>query len=109
MGGFNAWEPIFFYGKMPRGKRLGQDYIRVDTLNFSKGAEKDHPCPKPLKLIQILIDNFSNKMELIADPFMGSWTTARASMDLGRNFIGFEQIKEYCEIGEKRLKQQNLF
>lgn len=35
-------------------------------------------------------------------------TTARACMDLGRNFIGAELSEEYCEIGRNRLKQQVL-
>lgn len=37
-----------------------------------------------------------------------NWTTARACMDLGRNFIGAELSEEYCKIGESRLKQQVL-
>ena len=32
MGGYNAWEPIFIYGKPAKGKRLGQDYILQNTL-----------------------------------------------------------------------------
>ena len=46
MGGFNAWEPIFIYGKPVQGQRLGQDYIRQDTFNLKKGPERNHPCPK---------------------------------------------------------------
>lgn len=109
MGGFNAWEPIFIYGKIAKGKHLGQDYILRNTLNFSKGAEKNHPCPKPPLLWEVLIDKFSNEGDLILDPMMGSWTTAKVSKELRRNFIGFDIEKKYCEIGEKRLEQGSLF
>lgn len=109
MGGFNAWEPICFYGKMPKGKRLGQDYLLFNTLNFRKGAEKEHPCPKPLDLWQLLIDKFSEEEAVVLDPFMGSWTTAKAAKVLNRNFIGFELEEDYCKVGEERLRQENLF
>lgn len=68
-----------------------------------------HPTEKPLPLLQYLIQTYSNSGDLILDNCMGSWTTARACKDLSRNFIGFELEKKYCEIGEKRLQQQNLF
>lgn len=108
-GGYNAWEPIFIYGKIAKSKRLGQDYFLVNTLNFSKGVEKNHPCPKPPFLWGRLVDKFSNEGELVLDPMMGSWTTARVCKDLNRNFIGFELEEKYCQIGEKRLEQEVLF
>ena len=39
---------------------------------------------------------------------MGSGTTAVACKTLGRNFIGFETSKEYCNIANKRLEQSIL-
>ena len=101
MRGFNAWEPILIYGKPV--KRIGQDYIKINTLNFKKGPEREHPCPKVLKLWQWLINNFSNEGDLILDPFMGSGTTAVGSNQFSRNFIGFELNPEYVKIAEKRL------
>lgn len=103
MGGFNAWEPIFFYGKMPKGKKIGQDFHLCNTLNFSKGVEKNHPCPKPLQLIRWLIINFSLEGETIYDPFMGSGTTAVSAIKEGRNYIGSEINPEYIKIIESRI------
>ena len=105
MGGFNAWEPIFIYGKIPKGKRLGQDFILFNTLNLKKGIESLHPCPKPQRLWNILIDKFSEENEIILDPFLGSGTTSRGCKDLKRNFIGIEINPEYCKIAEERLAQ----
>lgn len=104
MGGFNAWEPIFVYGKMPKGKKIGQDYYLCNTLNFAKGIEADHPCPKPLKFMQWIVHNFSNEGELIYDPFMGSGTTAIAALKYKRNYLGSEINPAYCEMIEKRIK-----
>lgn len=109
MGGYNAWEPIFFYGKMPKGKRLGQDYILMNTLNFTKGPEKEHPCPKPLELMRLLVDTFSNEGESVLDPFAGSGTSLVAAKQLNRAYTGIEQVHQYVEIARKRLSQEMLF
>jgi len=103
MGGYNAWEPIMCYRGPTKGQRLGQDYIKVNTLNLTKGAEKNHPCPKVLGLIRYLIEKFSGPTDTILDPFLGSGTTAVACKELGRNFIGIEIEPKYCEIAERRL------
>lgn len=108
-GGFNAWEPIMLYGKMPKGKRLPQDYFLVNTMNFSRGPEKEHPCPKPPELIKILTEKFTNEGNTILDPFMGSGTTLVAAKYLNRNATGIEISEKYCEIARSRLSQEMLF
>lgn len=67
-----------------------------------------HPTPKPLNLIRRLIKNGSDEGDLILDAFMGSGTTAVGCKQLNRNFIGFEINKEYIDICNKRLNQNNL-
>ncbi len=109
MGGFNVWEPILVYGKAV--KRIGQDYWLYNTLNFHKGAEKDHPCPKPLHLVEKMVETFS-AIDVI-DPFMGSGTTGVACMNLGRKFIGIEIERKYFDIACERIdmaqRQKRLF
>ena len=100
-GGFNAWEPIFIYGKP--FKRLPQDYLLFNTLNLTKGPEREHPCSKPLSLWLYLLSLTEGQQVL--DPFMGSGTTLRAAKDLGRKAIGIEIEERYCEIAAKRLAQ----
>ena len=46
--------------------------------------------------------------DLVLDPFSGSGTTALASKQLNRKYIGFEKIPEYVDIANKRLQQKNL-
>lgn len=74
------------------------------------GGGNFHPTQKPTKLIKFCItlaDKYA-EIKTVYDPFMGSGTTARACKDLGRNFIGSEISKEYCDIAEQRLKQEVL-
>lgn len=72
-------------------------------------GENGHPCPKPLSVALMLVDNVSSPGETIIDPFMGSGTTLRAAKDLGRRAIGIEIEEKYCEIAVNRLAQDVLF
>lgn len=67
-----------------------------------------HPNEKPVDLIKRLVHAVATKESIVYDPFMGSGATARACKDLGHNYIGSEISKEYCDIAEKRLRQEVL-
>ena len=104
-GGFNVWEPILFYGKLPKGKRIPRDLWQYDALNFITEDWAKHPCPKPPALWKKLVDSVSVETDIILDPFLGSGTTLRAAKDLGRYAIGIEIEERYCEIAAKRMAQ----
>lgn len=90
-----------------QGKRISDVW---ETKRVAGNAHL-HQNQKPLDLIKRCIEKHSNLNNLVLDPFMGSWTTAQAASELDRNFIGSELSKDYCEIGEKRLRtvQKSLF
>ena len=69
---------------------------------------KEHPTQKPLSLMKYCVNNYSNKNDLILDPFLGSGTTAVAAKELGRRFIGIEIEPKYVEIANRRLQQEYL-
>jgi site-specific DNA-methyltransferase (adenine-specific) len=71
-----------------------------------KGIE--HPATFPYSLASGHIQSWSNKGDMILDPFMGSGTTLRAAKDLGRKAIGIELSERYCEIAVERLQQEVL-
>lgn len=71
-------------------------------------GKREHPTQKPLDLMRWCLENYSDPGMTILDPFLGSGTTAKACMELKRNFIGIEISPEYCAIAEQRLKQQVL-
>jgi len=62
----------------------------------------------PQKLAGEHIASWSNKGDIVLDPFMGSGTTAKAAQELGRHYIGFEINDEYVEICRKRTAQATL-
>ncbi len=65
----------------------------------------------PYRLIKL----FSYKGEYVLDPFMGSGTTLKVALDLGRNAVGYEidielidVVKEKLRINRSRLFDDNL-
>ena len=97
--GFNDWEPLLVYGKK-KGLQM-HDYFYCQPAPANNG----HPCPKPIKWANRLIDKTTEKGNLVCDPFMGSGTTLVAAKQLGRKAIGIEIEEKYCEIAVKRLGQ----
>jgi site-specific DNA-methyltransferase (adenine-specific) len=83
-------------------------FNNILRVGRSRSISNSHGAVFPIKLAQEIISNFSNKTDLVLDPFMGSGTTAVACKQLGREFIGFEICEEYCKIANKRLEQANL-
>jgi len=89
---------------------------QFNTVNFERGTlndvwqikrgkkyDKKHGATFPEELVEKIIVNFSNKGELIYDPFMGSGTTAVVAKRLERNFLGSEISKKYVISSNERL------
>ena len=49
---------------------------------------------------------YTNEGETVLDNCMGSGTTAVACIRTKRNFIGFELQKEYFDIANERIKNE---
>lgn len=64
----------------------------------------DHMTVKPVYLIAHLIKLFSQKNQIIMDPFMGSGSHCLAALQTNRRFIGFEIEKNYFDISKKRIE-----
>jgi len=67
---------------------------------------KDHPTPKPVKLMTRLIEASSNVGDTVFDPCMGSGAVGVAAKQCGRNFIGVEMNKEYFDVTRDRIEGQ---
>ena len=62
-----------------------------------------HPTQKPLKLMSDLVKKHSKAGDLVVDPFLGSGTTALASLNLKRHFVGGDKDSNYIKKAKKRI------
>lgn len=85
---------------------------RDDFLNWTKSiwtfptvsAKKiGHPAPFPIELPHRLINLYSYEGDVILDPFCGSGTTCLAAAKNKRKYIGYEIVKDYVDLANKRL------
>ena len=85
-------------------------YIQQGFISQEK-TKRFHPTQKPVKLIEMLLLEYSKENWLILDPFLGSGTTAVAAERLKRRWIGIEIEEKYCQIAKERISnlQQMLF
>jgi len=70
---------------------------------------RGHPAVFPMDLARDHILSWSNEGDVVLDPFNGSGTTTKMAKHMGRQFIGIEINKEYCDIANRRLAQGVLF
>jgi DNA modification methylase len=99
IGGYAIWEPVLVYGAPP--KRVWQDsFTAPGDQEFDA---KFHKCPKPLSLLNWLIDNFSNPGDAVIDPVCGSGTTCKAAYETGREYLGIEIDPKIAEYTRNRL------
>ena len=82
---------------------------KSNVLEYAKDNDGYHPTQKPVKLLEDLIQTYSNEGNTVLDFTMGSGSCGVASVNTNRNFIGIELDKVYFDIAEKRINEaQNI-
>ncbi len=64
-----------------------------------------HFAVLPKKLATILITAGCPQGGVVLDPFCGSGTVLVVAKELGRNYIGIDVVREYCDMAEVRLRE----
>jgi len=120
-----TYNPQMWKGKAYTDKRAGQldntthwvGHKRMDYENKSDrypitvikannpNRAGQHPTQKPVALFEYLIKTYTSVGDVVLDNTIGSGTTAVAAINTGRNFIGIEMDKGYCDIANKRIQE----
>lgn len=74
-------------------------------IKRGRNKRKGNGAVFPEALVEKILVNFSDKGDIVYDPFMGTGTTAVVAKKTGRNFIGSEISKDFIEISNERLSE----
>jgi site-specific DNA-methyltransferase (adenine-specific) len=79
------------------------NYLMAGDKNPLK---RKHPAVFPDQIPYDFIQCFCPDSGVVLDPFCGSGSTLVMAKKLGRKFIGFDIVPEYCELAKKRLEKE---
>jgi site-specific DNA-methyltransferase (adenine-specific) len=68
-------------------------------------ANDNHEAKFPLKLPRRFIQLLTEPDDIVLDCFLGSGTTAVATIQQGRRFIGIELIEEYVKLAQTNIQR----
>ena len=100
-------EELEAYGKLPKtfmavdpvSKKpwIWDDVTRMRTLNTRQSQKKrqNHICPLQLDVVERLIERYSNKGEVVFDPFGGIGTVPYCAVRMGRRGLSTELNYDY--------------
>ena len=94
---FNIYEKAKFSSNIENA--FNNDYRKIDIE-----YDTIHETQKPVKLIEYLLNTFSNEQETVLDNTMGSGTTGIGCINTNRKFIGIEIEKKYFDLSVERIK-----
>lgn len=103
---------LLYREKLPKFNNNGKMIFNCFDWTKDTTTEKIHPTQKPVKLLEQLIEVFTDKGDVVIDPCAGSGTTLLAAIQCDRRAFGFEIKKNfYNDSKEKILKriQKKLF
>ena len=95
--------------------RVPRDFIEDDVIKTSFNQKEkfvpdenlEHGATFPEKLIKPFILSTSKENDLILDPFMGSGTTAKVSLENGRKCVGYDISPVFVDTCYQRCGQVN--
>lgn len=108
---------LFYRGYLPKfrngaqydenGRAIrGTGHMVLDWMEYERDGKeipKIHPTQKPVKLLKQLIEICTDPEDVVIDPCFGSGSTARAALETGRHFYGFEINKEYYRRAKEEM------
>jgi site-specific DNA-methyltransferase (adenine-specific) len=99
-----AYEGItLLHSKAVKKAWNGRGSYGIWRCNGTRGTKDRHPNEKPLDLCLKLVALFSNRGETVFDPFCGSGAIGEACVRLGRNYVGWDSDRAWCDRARARL------
>jgi DNA modification methylase len=109
---------FMLFPPISRNDAIWTDIARMRVLNSEQGKrhQENHVCPLQLDIAERLIIRYSNRGEVVLDPFAGIFTVPYVAIKSGRIGRGIELSEEYwrcgvgyCEQAEAERTMPTLF
>ncbi len=79
----------------------------IPIPNKNDIAYGEHSAIMPEEIIRRCVRLFTYEQDTVLDPFAGSGTTLKVAKELNRNYVGYEIMKSYKNVIEKKLQIAN--
>jgi site-specific DNA-methyltransferase (adenine-specific) len=99
---------ILFRNKLPKFNNRGKMVFNCMDVERDTTTPKIHPTQKSVKLLEKLIEIFTDPGEVVIDPVAGSGATLLAAMNTGRISYGFEIKKNFYRDALKMLNDRQI-
>ena len=103
---------LLYRDKLPKFRNNGKMIFNCLDWPRDNDTPKIHPTQKPVKLLEQLIEIFTDPGEVVIDPVAGSGTSLIAAINTGRKAYGFEikkpiikEAKALIEVKKIRKKE----
>jgi len=96
---------VFYREKLPKFRNNGKMIFNCIDWQKDMKVKKIHPTQKPIKVLQNLIEIFTDPGDVVIDPVAGSGSTIVAGKNIGRKVFGFEIDRSFYEQGLKFIEE----
>ena len=86
---------LLYREKLPKFNNHGKMVFNCLDWQKDSSIEKVHPTQKPVKVLENLIEIFTDKGDVVIDPCAGSGSTLLAAIQCDRQAYGFEIKKNF--------------
>ena len=110
--GNSDYAVLLYRDKLPKFNNNGRMIFNCMEFPRDTTTPKIHPTQKPVKMLEFLIDTFTDEGDVVIDPCAGSASTLLAAAVKRRKSYGFEIKKDFFNAAnEKILKniQHSIF
>lgn len=97
---------ILYRDKLPKFNNDGQMVFNCFEWPRDNNTPKVHPTQKPVKLLERLVEIFTDKNDVVIDPCAGSGSTLLAAANLDRRAYGFEIKKNFFKAAKEKVLTQ---
>ena len=97
------YQHLLTFSRNKEKRKLISDFL-PDVFVVNQSKWNNYGYGMPVRIIELLVKNYTDKDSIVYDPFMGSGTTAEACFNTNRQCIGSEINEDYAKESLERMK-----